>query len=104
MSAAAFPVNATSGGSSSDSAREAQSIAILQGSGDGAVVLRRGNEKAVALPKQCLELLRALREAARIFDVLIVQRQRELTEVDNGDLCPGLARGIGGKRHELLVQ
>jgi hypothetical protein len=77
--------------------------AILQDRRDGTVVLRAGDQQAVMVEEELFESLAVLRHPLLGFEILVEQRQREVLQVDERDLGPGISATLGGDGHELLI-
>ena len=71
-------------------------MAFFRTAGNGTVVLRGGDQQAVVVDEELLELLPIFRHPLLGFEVLVEQRQREVLQVDERDLGPGLPRALGG--------
>src|SRR4051794_29624925 len=54
--------------------------------------------------EELLEPRAVLRHPLPGFEVLVEQRQRELLQVDQGDLGAGIPGRPGGDGHELLIE
>ena len=65
---------------------------VLEHGRDRAVVLGRGDQEPVALAEELLEPLPGRRHAVLLLQVLVEERQREVAQVDDLDIGPGLAR------------
>jgi hypothetical protein len=103
MRPATSPAKAISG-FSLGSGRLAQFDGVLEGGGDGGVVLRAGDEEAVGVDHEALELPGAGREAGGGFEIAVVDGEFEFAEVQERDLGAGFAGAVGGEADEFLVE